>query len=223
MRRSNSGLEGVVPQELPFPTLLSSSRSSGTHKPGFHGHSHGTGGHSHRNSPRRSGGLLLTRHELSHYAQSAWSGVDSRRVMIYLAALAVSVFARAISGLWAQESATVAKAFQTLCDSAAVTFSLISMMISRAPQSFRFSYGLSRVEILAGCIHSLFLLYTGSTVAIEALHHFYSPTEDISESTYHSAWIAVIAYAIGFQFSPLFEVNAIRIRKSISVTRRPRV
>lgn len=80
-----------------------------------------------------------------------------------------------IGGLWSGSLALIADAGHMATDSAALLFALAATLIARRPASYRHSYGLARIEVIAAFVNSLTMLGIVVWIFVEAFHRIAAP------------------------------------------------
>jgi cobalt-zinc-cadmium efflux system protein len=81
----------------------------------------------------------------------------------------------AVAGWWAGSLALLGDAGHMLTDSLALALATIAAAVSRRPASARHSYGLRRIETLAGMLNGLFMLLVVVLIAWHAVERLANP------------------------------------------------
>jgi cobalt-zinc-cadmium efflux system protein len=122
--------------------------------------------------------------------------------MLVLALLLTLAFAgvEAAAGWWAGSLALLGDAGHMLTDSMALAIATAAAWLSRRPPSPRHSFGLARVEVLAGLVNAGFMTALVLALAWNALHRLAAPRAVDGEIV---AWVAAAGLALNVAVAAL--------------------
>jgi cobalt-zinc-cadmium efflux system protein len=112
---------------------------------------------------------------------------DSRRLAVALGLIVAFMAAEVASGVIAHSLALLSDAAHMLTDAAALALSLVAARLARRPAGGSMTYGLGRVEVLAGQANGVTLLVLAAFIVYESIARFVSPPH------VHGALMLVIA------------------------------
>lgn len=115
-------------------------------------------------------------HHHGHAHHHAPAHGDARRALPF-AFVATLLFAavEAVAGWWSGSLALLGDAGHMLTDSLALAMATAAMVLAQRPASTRHSYGLRRVETLAGMLNGLFMLAVVALIAWHAVERLANP------------------------------------------------
>lgn len=171
------------------------------HEDGVHehgSHEHGSDGHSHAAGSGRWAGIL---HELRPHSHDAAQSTDAalegssagiRAVQVSFALLAVTAIAQAVVFVLSGSVALLADTVHNVSDGLTAVPLWLAFALGRRPPTRRYTYGLGRLEDLAGV--AIVLMIAGSAVValVESVHRLGHPAP-----IRHLAAVA-IAGTVGF-------------------------
>jgi cobalt-zinc-cadmium efflux system protein len=113
-------------------------------------------------------------HDHHHHGADA-GAVNRRRLALTLVLAAGYMGVEVVGGLWTGSLALLADAGHMLADVAALALALFASWIASRPSGARWTYGLTRVEILAALAQGAALLAVATLVAMEAVERLSTP------------------------------------------------
>ena len=123
--------------------------------------------HDHRN---------LSAHHRGDSSYTHRAGAAGGRTLAVAVGLTLSfAVIELIGGLWSGSLALLADAGHMATDSAALLFALVANLIARRPVSQRHSFGLARVEVVAGFVNALTMVLVVAWITIEAFDRINAP------------------------------------------------
>ncbi len=176
-----------------------------------HAHDHGSGGV----LSRTWAGLVHAVRPHSHdHADSVddalvTSAAGIRATKISLVLLAVTAVLQVVVFLFSGSVALLADTIHNVSDAFTSIPLWIAFVLLRRPPSRRFTYGLGRVEDLAGIIIVLFILASAVVVGWESIKAFADPRG------YDNVWLVGLAGVIGFLGNEAVAVYRIRVGRRI--------
>jgi cobalt-zinc-cadmium efflux system protein len=114
---------------------------------------------------------------------------DRRSLAIALGLVVALLVAELVAGLVASSLALLADAGHMLADVLALAGALWAAQLARRPASGRWTFGLSRAEVLAAQVNGLTLLLVGAWIVYGAIRRLVAPTE------VHGGIVVVVALA----------------------------
>ncbi|MFC3687679.1 cation diffusion facilitator family transporter [Aquipuribacter hungaricus] len=188
-----------------------------------HGHDHGPAGsddHGHDHAPggplaRAWAGLVHAVRPHSHdHADSVddalvTSAAGIRATKISLLLLAVTAVLQVVVFLVSGSVALLADTIHNVSDAFTSIPLWIAFVLLRRPPSRRFTYGLGRVEDLAGIVIVLFILASAVVVGFESVRAFADPRG------YDNVLLVALAGVIGFVGNEAVAVYRIRVGRRI--------
>jgi len=102
---------------------------------------------------------------------------DRRALTIALVLVASILGAEIVAGIVAHSLALLADAGHMLTDAAALAFAVVASTMAARPAAGRWTYGYSRLEILAAQANGITLLLLGALIVVEALRRLNAPPD----------------------------------------------
>ena len=182
-----------------------------------HGHDHGHDDHGHGGGPvaRLWRGVAHAARPHSHdHADSVdnalvTSAAGIRATKISLVVLAVTALLQLVVFAVSGSVALLADTIHNISDAFTSVPLWIAFVLLRRPPSRRFTYGLGRVEDLAGIVIVLFIAASAVLVAWESLQAFAGPR------AYDNVGLVAVAGVIGFLGNEAIAVYRIRVGRRI--------
>ncbi|WP_336921251.1 cation diffusion facilitator family transporter [Aquipuribacter sp. SD81] len=189
-----------------------------------HGHEQGREhwhGHGHGHEPDRTGVARVLGH-LTHawrphshdHADSvddalATSAAGIRATKVSLVLLGATALLQLVVYAFSGSVALLADTIHNLSDAFTSVPLWIAFVLVRRPPSRRFTYGLGRVEDLAGILIVLFIAASAVLVAVESVRAFADP------QPFTNTWVVAAAGVIGFLGNEAVAVYRIRVGRRI--------
>ncbi|MDX6516617.1 MAG: cobalt-zinc-cadmium efflux system protein [Gaiellaceae bacterium] len=124
-----------------------------------------------------------------HHHHHAHATDDRRSLSIALGLIGTLLVAEVFAGLLAGSLALLADAGHMLADVLALAGALWAAQLARRPAGGRWTFGLSRAEVLAAQVNGLTLLLVGAWIVYGAIRRLIAPTE------VHGGIVVVVALA----------------------------
>lgn len=137
------------------------------------------------------------------------SAAGIRATKISLVVLAVTALLQVVVFLLSGSVALLADTIHNVSDAFTSVPLWIAFVLLRRPPSRRFTYGLGRVEDLAGIVIVLFIAASAVLVGYESLQAFADPR------AYDNVWLVALAGVIGFLGNEAVAVYRIRVGRRI--------
>eukprot|EP00823_Brevimastigomonas_motovehiculus_P009094 TRINITY_DN8776_c0_g1_i1.p1 TRINITY_DN8776_c0_g1~~TRINITY_DN8776_c0_g1_i1.p1 ORF type:complete len:314 (-),score=41.95 TRINITY_DN8776_c0_g1_i1:150-1091(-) len=140
-----------------------------------------------------------------------WQDSSSKKLAFFIIANGGFMLLQVIVGLFVSNFNLVAAGIHTGFDCLAFGASLVAMTIARRKNSYPFSYGFDRFEVLAGFTNSILVVFACVCTIFESFHRFYTPMEIHGSMHVHIllACIAMCVDIVGlFMFRKSPETNA---------------
>jgi cation diffusion facilitator family transporter len=167
--------------------VTNNGHSHRRHRGGAHGHTHGAV------DPR------LTTTERGIWALK-WS---------FIGLLATAVFQLVIV-YFSGSVALLADSIHNFGDMATAVPLWIAFTVARRKPSYRFTYGLGRVEDVAGVIIVLIILFSAIAASYQSIHRLLSP------QPIEHLWVVALAAIVGFAGNEIAAIFRIRVGKEIN-------
>jgi solute carrier family 30 (zinc transporter), member 5/7 len=82
-------------------------------------------------------------------------------------------------------------------DSSAIIFTLIASVVSKWDSNDQFSYGFGRVEIVAGFVNCIALVFAAGSIVVEAIERIYDPVEVSGEKLLLVSVVGLLVNLVG--------------------------
>lgn len=173
--------------------------------------------HSHDHDTRHVRALLLgifkphshdTADSVDAALESSEAGI--RAVKISLLVLLATAAAQLVVVLLTDSVALLADTIHNFSDALTAVPLWVAFVLARRPPSKRFTYGLGRVEDVAGLFIVLTIAASAIVVGYESIHRLFDP-RDIMH-----VWVVLAAGVIGFAGNELVAIYRIRVGREIA-------
>jgi len=110
---------------------------------------------------------------LKDFMKTSWEQTNSRHMMIFFLINLSFMFVEMGYGLYANSLGLISDAFHMLSDCFTILIALVATYISASPPDRMFTYGYERVEVLAGLLNGLFLVFVAFNIYCESIERLY--------------------------------------------------
>eukprot|EP00118_Oscarella_pearsei_P003689 m.15353 g.15353 ORF g.15353 m.15353 type:complete len:388 (+) comp26325_c0_seq3:48-1211(+) len=129
-------------------------------------------------SKRRRGLFFVgIQRKIVRWIRSIFSDPTSRNLFGFLIINLSFAFVELAYGIWTNCLGLISDSFHMFFDCTALLAGLIATVVSKWHPNDRFSFGYVRVEVLAGFVNGLFLLFIAFFIFSEAMERFFEPPE----------------------------------------------
>ncbi|CAH1773220.1 unnamed protein product [Owenia fusiformis] len=115
--------------------------------------------------------------KISGWLRLIFADATSRNLFCFLLLNLSFAFVELFYGMWTNSLGLISDSFHMFFDCTALLAGLVASVISKWRATESFSYGYVRIEILAGFINGLFLLFIGFFIFSEAVERMFEPPE----------------------------------------------
>lgn len=119
------------------------------------------------------------------------------RMWLVFGLTAAVMLAELVGAAWSGSLTLLADAGHMFVDGAGLAIALAAVHIMRRPRSDRFTWGFARTEVISAAVQASMLLIVCVSVAIEAVHRFWTPTAVQAGAMAIFAVIGLLANVVG--------------------------
>nr|XP_054765293.1 zinc transporter 7-like [Lytechinus pictus] len=148
--------------------------------------------------PERGKAVIWYNHFLNE--ETGWiiySDVTSRNLFFFLILNLSFAFVELSYGIWSNSLGLISDSFHMFFDCTALLAGLVASIISKWRANDKFSYGYVRMEILAGFVNALFLLFIAFFIFSEAVEATVEPPEVRHERLFIVSVLGLIVNLVG--------------------------
>ncbi|XP_046845408.1 zinc transporter 7-like [Xenia sp. Carnegie-2017] len=137
------------------------------------------------------------RSKLLLWIRQIFSDDSSRNLFCFLLLNLSFAFVELAYGIWTNSLGLISDSFHMFFDCTALMAGVVASVISRWKKNERYSYGYVRVEVLAGFVNALFLLFIGFFILSEAMERVFHPPHVEHERLFVISVLGFIVNLIG--------------------------
>ncbi|XP_063962354.1 zinc transporter 7-like [Lytechinus pictus] len=126
-----------------------------------------------------------------------YTDVTSRNLFFFLILNLSFAFVELSYGIWSNSLGLISDSFHMFFDCTALLAGLVASIISKWRANDKFSYGYVRMEILAGFVNALFLLFIAFFIFSEAVERAVEPPEVRHERLFIVSVLGLIVNLVG--------------------------
>ncbi|XP_062509376.1 zinc transporter 7-like [Corticium candelabrum] len=116
-------------------------------------------------------------HKIAGWLRFILADKTSRNIFMFLLINLSFAFVELFYGIWSNCLGLISDSFHMFFDCTALLAGLIATIISKWRPNDRFSFGYVRIEVMAGFVNGLFLLFIAFFIFSEAVERFFEPPE----------------------------------------------
>jgi solute carrier family 30 (zinc transporter), member 5/7 len=141
--------------------------------------------------------------------KSILSNADSRKIFLFLMVNFGFMFVELVYGFWTNSLGLISDAFHMLFDCTALAIGLWAAVISKWDANRVYTYGFGRVEVLAGFINGVFLIFIALSIFIKSIQRMIEPQEIKTDRLLIVAVLGLLVNIVGifaFHDFPIAEI-----------------